>query len=467
MSRPPGSVPIALVAALALAACKGKGERVVRGKDAAGPVAVVDRTAGPEVSLTPEVEPNDDPAHAGALAPGGGAQGTLAGDADRDVYKLRVDQPAMIALALDAIDADLILEVATADGTLLARSDRGPARTAEGMPNLGLGRGDYLVTVRAFVKAARKPKPPRTKPRKGEPPPPDAAPPPVIESAAYHLTAAVVATADATEREPDDDTGAASEVFLGDSVHGWVGWGGDVDLWKLSLEGLGQRNALDLDVSGAPGVALTVELLDGAGHTLLSRRGAKGAAVAIGRVQAAIADGQPPYHYVKIAGDRSNPTEGYTLTVTGRVLDLDEEAEPNDQPERATALTADATATSGTMRAAYAPGDVDWFTLAAATEDTLLDLTVEAPPDVDLAITARTDTGVLGSADAGKAGVRERLSVTVPAGAPVRVQISARADKRAPTEPRDYQVRWSLSPAAPPMPPEESDPGVDAGVDPE
>ena len=145
--------------AIALAACKGKSERVVRGKDAAGPVAVVDRTAQPELSLTAEVEPNDDPAHAGPLALGGGAQGTMAGDADRDVYKLHVEQPAMIALALDGIDADLVLEVAAADGTLLAKSDRGPAKTAEGMPNLGLGRGDYLVTVRAFVKPVKKPKP--------------------------------------------------------------------------------------------------------------------------------------------------------------------------------------------------------------------------------------------------------------------------------------------------------------------
>lgn len=453
--------------AIALAACKGKSDRVVRGKDAAGPVAVVDRTAQPELSLTAEVEPNDDAAHASPLALGGGAQGTIAGDADRDLYKLHVEQPAMVALALDGIDADLILEVAAADGTLIAKSDRGPAKTAEGMPNLGLGRGDYTVTVRAFVKPVKKPKPAKpTKPRRGDPPPPpDAAPPPVVESAAYHLTAAIVAPADATEREPDDDTGAASEVFLGDSVHGWVGWGGDVDLWKLSLEGLGQRNALDIDVTGVPGVALTVELLDGAGHTLLSRRGAKGAPVAIGRVQAAITDGQPPYHYIKIAGDRSNPVDGYTLTIAGRVLDLDEEAEPNDQPERATLLTADATATSGTMRAAFAPGDVDWFTLAPAPDDTLLDLTVEAPPDIDLALTARTDTGVLGTADAGKAGVRERLSVTVPKGAQVRVQVSAKPDKHAPTEPRDYQVRWSLSPAAPPMPPEEGEPVIDAGAE--
>jgi hypothetical protein len=391
----------------------------------------------------------------------------MAGDADRDVYKLHLDQPAMVTLALDGIDADLILEVASADGTLIAKSDRGPAKVAEGMPDLGLARGDYTVTVRAFARPAKpvkKPKPPKGK-HKDDPPPPDAAPPPVVESSAYHLTAAVVAPADATEREPDDDTGSASEVFLGDTVHGWVGWSGDVDLWKLSLEGLGQRNALDLDVGAVPGVALTVELLDGAGHTLLARHGAKGAGVAIGRVQAAITPGQPPYHYIKISGDRSNPLDGYALTVAGRVLDLDEEAEPNDQPEQASALAADATAQTGTMRAAFAPGDVDWFTLPAATEDTMLDLTVEAPPDVDLAISARTDAGVLGTADAGKAGVRERLSVTIPAKAQVRIQITGKPDKHAPPEPRDYQLRWSVSPAAPPMPPEEGEPAQDAGAE--
>jgi glucose/mannose transport system substrate-binding protein len=48
-------------------------------------------------------------------------------------------------------------------------------------------------------------------------------------------------------------------------VRGWIGWSGDVDLWKLSLEGVGDRYALDFEVSGVEGLSLSVEVLDAAG----------------------------------------------------------------------------------------------------------------------------------------------------------------------------------------------------------
>jgi len=445
------------IAIVVLAACKGGKNTIQRAKDGGAPVAVVEHpvgSGGGEVHYTAESEPNDDRDHATALALGAGAQGTIAGDADVDVFALHLDAPGMVSIQTDALDTvDLIMEVQNASGEVVAKSDRGPAKTSEGAPNLGLTKGDWFVVVKPFVKPAKKP--PK---RKGAPPPAAIDAGAVEESTPYHVTAQLVAPADLTEREPDNDAGAASDVFLGDTVKGWIGWAGDVDVWKLSLEGLGQRNALDLDLAAVPGVALTLEVLDGSGKSLLVRRGVRGGAVSVKSLLAAVADGQPPYHYLKISADKSNPVDAYTLHVAGRLLDLDEEAEPNDAIDKATPLRVVPTADSGTMRAAHTAGDVDWFSLDAGDGDQLLDVSVEAPSGTDIVVEAHAQDGhLLATADNGKVGEREHLSgVTIPANTSVRIKIEAKADKKDTGEPRDYSLRWSISPAeGAPMPPEE------------
>jgi hypothetical protein len=451
----------ALAAALMVVGvgCKKK-HTIVRARDAAPPVALVERPVVTGVTYAGEVEPDDDLAHASALALGAGVQGTIAGDDDVDVYKLQVPAAGMVAIAVDGVDTlDLVVEVENAAGEVVARSDRGGDDVAEGMPNLGLTKGDWFVVVRPYVKKAR-----RT--RKPKHAPPDAGPVAVDDSIPYRLTARPVAPADLTEREPDDDNGAASELFLGDTVRGWIGWNDDVDVWKLSLEGLGQRNALDLDVAAEPGVTLTLEVLDGTGQSLLTRRGVKGGPVSVKSLAAAVADGQPPFHYVKLSGKRSNPIEPYSLHVTGRLLDLDEEAEPNDTPDKATPLRTGTTAASGTMHAAHVAGDVDWFGIDAGDDAAILDVTVDPPTGADITLTAQNADGrVLATADAGGAGVRERLSgVLIPAHGAVRIQVAVKPDKKDTGEPREYQLRWSVSPSdGVPMPPEETGTGGSPG----
>ncbi len=457
----------ALITLLALAACRGGKNTIQRAKDGGAAVAVVDHPVtggGGEIHYAAEKEPNDDRDHATALALGGGVQGTIAGDTDVDVYKLTMPAAGMVSIQTDALDdVDLVLEVDNAMGEAIAKSDRGPAKTSEGVPDLGLQKGDYFVVVRPFVK----PKKPERK-KKGAPAAPDAGTTDVVESTPYHLTAQLVPPADLTEREPNDDAGAASDVFLADTVKGWIGWTGDVDVWKVSLEGLGQRNALDLDVAAVPGVALTVEVLDGTGKSLLVRRGVKNGPVTVKSLLAAVAEGAPPYHYVKISGDKSNPVDPYTLHVAGRLLDLDEEAEPNDTIDKATPLRVTPTADSGTMHATHTGGDVDWFGLDAASSDQLLDVTVDAPAGTDIVVEAHKEDGtLLATADAGGVGAREHLSgVTIPANTAARILVKVKPDKKDTGEPRDYQLRWSISPAeGAPMPPEETDTGPAGSID--
>jgi hypothetical protein len=446
---------------LGAAGCKGK-ERIRRSEDAGPPVERVDPSLLGEVLYGAEHEPNETAAEASPLAIPGGVQGVLDGEIDLDLYALEVTADGMLHLELSAVpELDLILEVRDAQGVVIAKSDRGGAGVAEGIPNLGVSTGSYLAAVREFVKPR---KTPRAK-KGAKPPPVDAAPvgrqgP----SAPYRLSARIEAVQALAERERNDDLASAGDLFLADQVRGFVGWAGDLDVWKLSLEGLGTQNAVDVEVSGVPGLVLGLEILDATGKPVVARKGGKDGPVAIRSLVAAPAEGAPPFLHVKVSADRSNPGDAYTLRVAPRLLDLDEEAEPNDSAERATPLRA-AGAESGTMRASYGAGDVDNFAVEATAGPLLLDASVEVPGGVDFALEARGPGGaLLGSADTGKAGERERLSgVVIPAGATAIVTVSAKVAKGDTGDARAYQLRWSVSPAddTPPMPPEEAAPGPD------
>ena len=456
-----GAALTALVAALAmLVACKDD-KRIRRARDAGAPVQAVEPAGGGEVLSTPEREPNESDAQASPLALPGGAQGTLDGETDVDVFKIDVpaaaDGASMVRLELTALEGiDTVLELHDTAGTLVARSDRGPAKTVEGFPNAGLPKGTYFVVVRELVK----PKKAAKKPKKGAKAEPAADAGPTGRtgpSPTYQLSARVEPAQPLSEREPNGDAGTAGDLYLADQVKGWIGWAGDVDVWKLSLEGLGSQSAIDVDVGGVPGLVLTVEILDAAGRSLVARKGARDGGVAIRSLVPALGEGAPPFHLVKISADRSNPVEVYSLKVAPRLLDLDEEAEPNDAPDKASALRVGA-AQSGSMRATYVAGDIDCFVLDASPGPMLIDVSVDVPAGVDFVVDLRNQSGqALASADAGGAGGRERLTGTIPAGSPAIVQIAAKPSKTDTGEARPYQLRWSVSPSdGAPMPPEEA-----------
>ncbi len=450
-----------------LVACgKDGGKRIHRDRDAGARTAIT-RDPG-ALGRTDEKEPNNDAAAATALPPGSVAKGMLDGETDVDVYRVAIPADGQLRVSLSGIDGvDLAMELRDGAGTVLAKSDRGPALTIEGFPNYGVRHGDYLLYVKEFVKPRKKPKP--VKPKKGQPAPPDAGADPNARlgpSNVYELTVEVVPPVDLQEIEPDEDAGTAVEVMLGDSVTGWIGWSGDVDVWKIPLEGMAPQYALDLELDGVDGVALSVQLEDAGGAAVLTRKGTKGGGVSIHGFVPAIGAGAAPYHLVRIAGDRSNPEQPYVLHITTRLLDDDEEAEPNDTAANATPLRADATVTSGAMRAGYALGDVDRFVLEPLAAPGLLDLGVEPPTGVAVQLELAAGDAPLATATAAKIGERVRLTgVSVPAGAPLVVTV--KASKPAKTdggEARPYRLTWSLAPADElPMPPEET--SDDAGVD--
>jgi len=438
---------VLLVAVAALAGCGGK-KRILRDKDAAPVVRVDTHSEGPggSVPTTDEREPNQTADQATPLPLGGTVRGSLDGSTDVDVYKVSVAATGALHVTVSGIDGvDLALQIADASGAVIARSDRGPATVGEGVPNLGVVHGDYVLTVSEFVKP--------TKPAKGKRKPKvDAAPAGRTgPSPTYEVFAELVKPADGGEREPDDDAGAANDLFPGDTVTGYLGWTGDTDVWKLSLEALTTRNAFDVEVSGVDGVAISVEVSDAAGKPIQARKGAKGATVSLRAVAPVQPEGSPPFHYIKISGDRSNPEVAYTLSVRGRLLGPDEEIEPNDTKELAQPLAGD----HGTMHAAYAPGDVDCFAVEPSADPQALVLTVAPPDGVDAVVEVGTPAGMLAKTDLGAAGANEKIEVTIPGGVRGTACVSFKPVKADPGTPRDYDVEYSVETATDELPPEE------------
>ncbi len=426
----------------------GGGERIRRDRDAGAAVAIVDRPgSNAAIDRPAEREPNDDPATASPL--GGGVRGVLDGELDVDAFVLTVPAAGMLAARVTGVaGVDLRLELRDARFALVVAADRGGAGAAEVLPDAPVEPGSYHVVVREVAKQ-------RKKPKRGN----DAAVGRIGPSPGYELTASLLGPpAAGAEREPNDDDGTATELAIGEPATGWIGWGGDVDTWKLAIEALAEGNGLDLALTAVEGTALTLEVTDAAGRTLMKTGGGPGQALTLASLAPRLTAGEAAVHHVRIAGKPANPDDPYTLTVSPRLLELDEEAEPNDRTSSSNSLRF-GTEDQGAMRGQAAPGEQDVFSLSVSLTAMVLDVAVDAPPGVDVAIAVIADSGAaLGKADRRGAGLAETLAVNVPAGTLVYLELTTKADKQ-PRPAAAYQLRWSLTgAAAPPVPPSDDDP---------
>lgn len=421
-----------LAVVVVLASGCGNKNRQKRAGDAA-PVEIVQQPvigdagagSGPRAD---EVEPNDGEDVATPLPLGSSLRGKVEPETDVDAYRLDVTAAGALAVDLSAVDGmDLTLEVVDAGGTSLARSDRGGVRVREGVPNLGVTPGRYTVFVRAKKLPPVKPVPTPKKPKgkKGAPAPapapatPVAAVPVTGGAPTYELSAKVGAPAANAEREPDDDRGTANDLIVGDSVTGFVGWTGDADAWKLSVEALSAKNVLDLEVSAVEGVALTLEVADGVGKVLLVRKAPKGAALIVRGLVPVVPAGSAPYHYLTVKGDRSNPETAYQLRVGEKLSSPDAEIEPDDVPERAMAIPIDRTIVHGT----WAPGDLDFYALPVEQAARTVEITIDPPADADLSAEVLIDGKPVGKGERLGKGVPEKLTAAIPAGATALLKI--------------------------------------------
>ena len=395
-----------------VAACRGGSTKTKRTGSAA-PVEVINepqladagRVAG---ASTDESEPNDGDEVATPMALGGTARGKIDPETDADYYHVNVDQAGVLAVSLTGIDGmDLQLELADGSGTVLAKSDRGGAKVKEGIPNLGVTAGRYTLIVRQVKKKPVKP----AKGKKAPDPEPAPAAVPV-----YEVSAQLVDAGKGGEREPDDDRGTANDLIVADNVTGYIGWASDRDVWKLSVETLSDKNLLDVHVSAVEGIALELEISDGLGQPLATRKAPRGAPLVMKGLLPNVPPGTSPYHYLTVRGDKSNPETAYTLHATARLAGTDEEIEPNDLADKPYMMPTDRTV----VHATWSPGDIDCFGLAPAGTARQIDVTVDTPAELNLDVELLVDGKPIAVANKGGKGVVEKLTAVAPAnGRPV------------------------------------------------
>ncbi len=436
-----------------VAACGGGGDRKKPARNGSGAVDYVDQLPpvhhdnGSAVAISDEIEPNDGEDVATVLPVGGSVRGKIGSDTDVDYYRIDVTTAGALALDLSEIEGfDLSVELEDASGTVLAKSDRGGIRVREGIPNYGLSAGRYIAVVRAKKPEPPKPpKPPKLKKGQKAPPPPPA-PPPAGPSPVYTITASVAPIATGAEREPDDDRGTANDLILGDTATGFAGWTGDVDVYKLSLETLSGKNAIDIELAPVEGIALTLEIADGIGQPIITRKGARHGGVVVRGFVPAVPDGAAPFHYLTVRADRSNPETAYQLKVTEHTVAPDAEVEPNDSLDKPMAIPADRTQ----VKATWSAGDVDCFAIAPTDAARTLDLVVSVPDSVDLTAELLVDGKSVATSNHPGKGVAERVSGAVPAGGKAIVRIKA-ADSSATGE-GAYSVTIAETAGAPAPP---------------
>lgn len=476
-----GRVTLAAALVVTAVGCKGGNERIRRDRDAA-PVDMVGDSSTPRRMGAMEREPNDKASEAGVLPLDTVGRGRIDTPSDVDHYKVQVDKAGALTLTVSALaTVDLVVELRDAEDGVLAKSDRGGVKVGEGIGGYPVTPGTYDLVVRAFEKPSKG----KAKPKKGEAAGGAAAAAggaPVVpveikeEAEAYEVLAVLGEAAVAgQELEPNPDAGAASELAIGETVGGLVGWSGDVDVWKLGTEVLAATDALDFELTGVEGVTVTLEIRDGMSRPQATRKGGKGQPVAIRGYAPKIPEGAPPILYVAVSGERSNPQLGYQLKVSSRPASSSEELEPNDKPEVAQPFPIDPEA-SPLLHARWEAGDVDCFVIPAVAARRRVEARVSAADGAGLIAELLVGERVVATSGAAKAaadkpvakpsevaapalapaaGRLEPLTAEVPAGARAVLRVRGPAKAKAEVE---YDVSWAtLEAEEDAMPPEEGE----------
>jgi hypothetical protein len=424
-------VPCAVGLCLAwLSACSdgpGQSAKHLPRQGDASLVVYVEAPDDRSVEFIEEVEPNGEPDQATPVALGtlsgmlSGVRGALDGETDSDVYQLNVERDGFLSARLSGVEnVDLLLEVLDAKGEVLAISDRGPAMTVEGVPNFHVTAGRYYVAVREFVKKRPKPKKPK-KTKRGK-----KAAEPVVEgrqglSPVYELVlGSWPKNQPRQENEPNDNRELANEVLLGDQVTGYMGWARDADVWKLSLEGFTAHYGLNIELTGVPGASLQLQIFDERGGKVLERAADKDAGLSVRNLVAVAGESSADsddaarapasgFYYVQVSARRSNPVDAYQLRMNTRLLEPDEEIEPNDEPKDAQILELDHDGAESTRRGHLTPSDVDRYALTAGVEPLSLSVLCAPLSDIDVKLEVTVDGATLGSSNEYRQSGKESL----------------------------------------------------------
>jgi hypothetical protein len=233
-----------------------------------------------------ESEPNDDPAHAQALA-----EGTVTGylaRGDTDVFRYVAAAPAELDVEVAPPErVDVRLEVLRADGTVLARTDAGRRREAERIPNLYAPAGPVLIRISSG---------------KGDGNPDEP----------YRLSITSRTPEPGAEREPNDTIAVPTALAASATGGGLIAPRGDVDFWQAAATPDAEGNVA-VTVTGVPGLTLDVRVRAQSGREL-GRFKVVGGAPGSTRVVPG-GDACCLVELREVTGKAANPRDRYALTV--------------------------------------------------------------------------------------------------------------------------------------------------------
>jgi serine/threonine protein kinase len=176
-----------------------------------------------EVVSTREREPNDEPREANRLVPDveiaaqiGKRISPTYGDADVYAFEVPLDGTRVVDLRVSALpNIDLIAEVVRKGESLpLLVADSGRVGEPEAVPNLTLRGGSYYVRVRERFEGVRWPT--------------------ENISDGYRIGLRFVPAEPGGETEPNDTAELAEKLAAGQVRQGFLGWGGDRDLYCIT-----------------------------------------------------------------------------------------------------------------------------------------------------------------------------------------------------------------------------------------
>ena len=299
----PAAVPAGYYLVLR-SAPSGAGRKAVRGANPRVPYRLLAALESGPDDL--EQEPNDEPARATDIAPGGTRTGYLSPPGDVDWYRIRAEQPMILHAEVSALDrADLELSVHAAGAKpgdkpqLLARANEGGVREGEVLPNVRVPAGESFIKIEA---AARELDGKWVRDSEDR-------------DHAYRLSAQLLPDDGSTDREPNNDAATAQEVALPATVRGWIWPKRDLDLFRFHVAAAAPPVTVRL--SPVRGVDLQLRLLELRG----SRVEVIGTADAVrgeGEEQLVAVPLKEGDYLVEVSSPRgkdASATQQYTLTI--------------------------------------------------------------------------------------------------------------------------------------------------------
>ena len=425
------------VGAIATLACNSSSESDVRLKRSAEKpaVEVVEGSAQLDLGSAKEIEPNNEAAKATPLKLPIAVTGVLASSRDVDYFSFVAAKTGHVRVFLRPADgADFMVTTSSADGEKTRVGDRGP-NTGEGIPNLPVVKGETtFVFVSEYVK---QPKKRRRKGKKSK----EAAP--VVregDSPPYQLEISVVPPPAVdgvdSEREPNDTLETAKEILSGDRPGGYIGWTDDVDYYKLSLDGFGDEDLVEISIDGIDGVTLDLDLSGPDGKRVIRRKGTKGRPIYVRGLS--VPDTE--YLIAKVSAKRSHESQRYRFHFATRRLGPGDEIEPNDTAKKASML-GEAGDKEGTSQGEIVGSDVDWFLLPKSKTRRLVTATLERSGTVRIEL----DAVVAGDSLGTLRGDTRDIEVLVEPNARLRFKVTAKGGGA----PADYTLSWKTAEAEP------------------